>query len=98
VGFNLGRITFTDPSTSTLTNAASDFLQVYPNPVSDFVTVSLSYEGGLILIRDITGKILDEIIVSTTSHTIDMQSYQAGIYFIAVFSHGNVNTTRIIKR
>jgi endo-1,3(4)-beta-glucanase len=97
-GFNLGRITFTDPSTSTLTNAASDFLQVYPNPVSDFVTVSLSYEGGLILIRDITGKILDEIIVSTTSHTIDMQSYQAGIYFIAVFSHGNVNTTRIIKR
>lgn len=76
-------------------------LNVYPNPVKDFVNVQLTSIGNVTIeLVDITGKIISTTNASNTKESvaISTQNLQNGVYFLRVISQQN-NTTvaRFIK-
>jgi endoglucanase Acf2 len=97
-GFNLGKMTFTDPEATSISDPVASSLKVYPNPVADFVTLSLNQSSGLIYISDISGKVLEHITIKDSKLVIDMREYQAGVYFITYSANNNPVTSKIIKQ
>ena len=72
----------------------------YPNPASDFVTISLKDSTNslsTITVYDVMGKIIlqKKTIGTITSDTIDLSSVNPGIYFIEVQTENN---TKVVKK
>jgi hypothetical protein len=76
--------------------AMSDYyLKVYPNPVSNRVTIE--WEGGLyadVMIYDILGRKKDSFRASGGRKYLDVSNYEPGIYFIEIEGR---QVTRLIK-
>ena len=77
---------------------SSELKQSYfPNPVEDILNLQLSDNQNEILLTDIMGRIQLQEVVSA-SHSIDMSTFNSGIYFLRVKnSHGTQNL-KIIKK
>ncbi len=75
-------------------NTFENTFSVYPNPVSDIVTVKSDNEIALSL-YDITGK---ELIPETKESTISLSHLQQGIYFLRVTSGERSVTKKLIKQ
>ena len=76
---------------------------VYPNPVSDILTVGLSPElpDATILIRDMQGKLMETRSYSKSDSELqrfDMHRYSAGMYLVEVSTGGTRKFHKIIKR
>ena len=72
----------------------------YPNPASDFVTISLKDSTNslsTITVYDVMGKMIlqKKTIGTITSDTIDLSSVNPGIYFIEVQTENN---TKVVKK
>jgi len=72
----------------------------YPNPASDFVTVSLKDTANSITtisVYDVLGKMIlqKKATNSITTDTVDLSSVNAGIYFIEVQTENN---TKVVKK
>ncbi|MBC7426701.1 MAG: T9SS type A sorting domain-containing protein, partial [Bacteroidia bacterium] len=68
--------------------AAFNTISFYPNPAKDFVI--LSVQSGLnsnykISISDISGKVLNEILVNTPETKIDLSWESPGVYFVNLY-------------
>ncbi len=80
----------------------SDF-KIFPNPVKDLLFIQgkrnvskpISYE-----LFDITGKLISTGVKISTDFTIDMHSFETGIYILKMYNGADVNivTTKIIKQ
>jgi uncharacterized repeat protein (TIGR01451 family) len=72
----------------------------YPNPASDFVTITLKDSTNslsIITVYDVMGKMIlqKKTIDTITSDTIDLSSVNPGIYFIEVQTENN---TKVVKK
>ena len=72
----------------------------YPNPASDFVTITLKDSTNslsIITVYDVMGKMIlqKKTIGTITSDTIDLSSVNPGIYFIEVQTENN---TKVVKK
>jgi hypothetical protein len=79
-------------------------IEVYPNPTSNFVTVSSEMnwaDGTTITLYNMHGAILNSQPVefgnSNTNYKIDLSEYSSGLYFINVSSKGEHKTFKILK-
>lgn len=98
-GFNLGKMTFgTVPEQTTIDKTSAYTLSSYPNPVTDYLTLLLSSNSGTIFIKDISGKLIEQIEITDVSQIVDMQNYHSGVYFIIATDNNRSATTRIIKK
>ena len=100
-GLNLGKMIFESPdgsSPTSLTESRTNEIIVYPNPVTDDLTLELSDNKGIIYVRDIAGKVLQEVIVSDFILTIELTNYQSGVYFLVVKQGNHSKSEKIIKR
>ena len=74
---------------------------VYPNPASNFVNVSATFEKTMpvaIELTDISGRVAYSVnlgVVSSLNQTIDVKNLAAGIYTLAVRSGNSVNYQKI---
>lgn len=59
---------------------------VFPNPVSENVTVNTAIVADQVLLYDVSGKLLYTAKPVSPVHTIDMKGYRAGIYLLEVRS------------
>ena len=57
---------------------------VYPNPSSGQVSFDGVVENNLVEVMDITGRLIKSETFSVTNHTIDLSSYQRGIYIYRI--------------
>jgi hypothetical protein len=55
--------------------------EVYPNPVGDQLHISTTVAAE-ITITDVTGRTTATFSLSQGKHTVPLQSYQPGIYFV----------------
>jgi len=79
-------------------NLTSDQFHIYPNPVTDKLTIqSGEIRKQLIDITSINGKLIYSSWMEGTSHQLDLSSLQKGVYFITIRSKDSVNTKKIIK-
>lgn len=75
----------------------SDFV-FYPNPTSDFVTVTLKNGSNTItsiLVYDVLGKQIINVKASSISETLDLSSVNPGIYFVEVATENN---SKVVKK
>jgi hypothetical protein len=76
------------------TVGTNDMLQVYPNPVSDRLTIQTgSADATHVEVTDISGRIVGSYILSAGQNTIGVAGLSTGSYFIKV-SNNEMNTTR----
>jgi hypothetical protein len=71
-------------------------LSIYPNPVKDVVTISLSNDllNKNAVVTDVYGKTLQNIKLTSSPFTLSMEQYPAGSYFIKM---GEEKAIKIIK-
>lgn len=74
---------------------------VYPNPTSNFITISGKDNSQLIdsiVLSDVLGKTIQTKTVNTVSTNIDLSDLSNGIYFAKVKSGNTISTIKIIKQ
>ena len=73
---------------------------MYPNPVSDRLTVQLptGSEKAEVSIIDYTGRLVFSKTISSNDTSIDVQSISKGIYIIRVASNAKIGVQRFIKK
>ncbi len=76
-------------------------LQIYPNPVQDFVNLSIEEENdnlNTVNIHDVNGKLIySDQIISNQNKVIDTQHWARGVYFVTVNGKNNIQKTKILK-
>lgn len=72
-------------------------VSVYPNPVKDFVTISVgnAYLKSLAQITDMNGKVVKSFSINSNSFLVDITILQSGIYFLKT---EDGKTEKIIKQ
>ncbi|MBS1631895.1 MAG: T9SS type A sorting domain-containing protein [Bacteroidetes bacterium] len=78
-------------------NNRHDIIVVYPNPVSNKLTISSSVQIRNIEISDLTGKILFKSNNINLSEPIDTKALPPGNYFIKLFTGTEIIVKKIIK-
>ncbi len=78
-----------------LYNNENTSIIIYPNPTTDFVTISGVQIGSNAMLTALDGKILQQFKIGQTSAILNMRNYCNGIYFIK-FENGI--TQKIIKQ
>jgi len=70
---------------------------VYPNPVKNTLFMQLTGDQNRIFITDVLGhKLLDSNVPS--NYSLDMSSFETGIYFLRVENTYGVEHQKIIKK
>jgi hypothetical protein len=57
-------------------------LELFPNPAINELNVVLTKDKSRVSIYNSGGKLMDEVIVSGSTHKFDISNYAAGIYFV----------------
>lgn len=72
---------------------------VYPNPVKNILNYNLTNNNELvsIIITDVTGKQIQNMVGSLPKNSIDISSFESGVYFIKFISNDKAITKKFIK-
>jgi hypothetical protein len=81
-----------------LSKQASAAVTVYPNPVSDVLTISGLKQNGTVLLYSSEGKLLQQQTVTAQTITMDMSKYAKGIYLLQYKTGDEVVNQKIIKQ
>ncbi len=74
-------------------------IKVYPNPFTDYITISSSSDINSVSIMDITGKIVwSQTNLSGTTLSLSIQDINSGIYFMSVESQDSNFIQKITKK
>ena len=73
-------------------------IKLYPNPVTDMLTISNTEMMSGIMVADMLGRILSTRNINDTETQIDMSNYPTGTYLVEVTVDGAVKTFKVIKR
>lgn len=76
---------------------ASIDLQLYPNPVSDFLRIQARSEIGLLSVSDIQGRLLESVHVNHKNYELDMSRFIRGTYIIRIITADKTYARKIVK-
>lgn len=78
----------------------ADAIEIYPNPFTDFIEVSLPATGetATILLKDITGRVAASEKINATTIRMSTGNFSAGIYFVEVKLKDAVTVVKMVKR
>ncbi len=75
-------------------------ITVYPNPVSDYANIKFD-ESILghkqIIVRDLSGRIVEQLNTNTNTLSIPLNNYPSGIYFIHLVSEQSNSVVKLVK-
>ncbi|MFC2089703.1 glycosyl hydrolase [Bacteroidota bacterium] len=91
-------VTVTVESNVVIIETGVTVLRSYPNPVDEFLYISLVNNSGNIYVRDILGNLIEQFTVVDYNVLIDMKNFHAGIYFIIVQDDSDNTVLKIVKR
>ena len=78
-------------------NMAND-IQLFPNPISDILSIKSNIEIKEIEIRTITSQLVKRITLNSAEKTINTSEFEAGNYFMVLkFKNGGLATKKIVK-
>lgn len=100
-GFDLDAVgVINDKSQLQLTEAMTNFVQLWPNPVDDLLTVNRNdwLENARFKIVNLTGKVLISGVISSGQQTIDVSDIDQGLYFLKLESKGKFAVRKFMKQ
>ena len=86
-----------DGTLSNATFETASAFSVYPNPASSTVSINSEVDSFDVSVSDLTGKIIFEKSMSGVENTVDVSSFNSGIYFFTLTSDSRKETVKIIK-
>lgn len=73
-------------------------INCYPNPVSDYLTISAQSEMSEIALRNLLGQSMKLYKVSGTAKIIDMSNFKSGYYSVSIkLRNGVISTRKLVK-
>ena len=86
-----------DPTVSINEVANAFGLNVYPNPASDVINVTLNKEvAASITIIDVTGKVVKTSTINGTSTSINTTGLSNGVYYVNITDGTSVSTEKVV--
>lgn len=74
-------------------------INVYPNPASEFITITNVPDNSLLFISDITGKIVyNNQIRNERMTTINTSNFAEGIYMVRILKNGTATTKKLVVK
>jgi len=73
-------------------------LRVYPNPVTDFITIDGAVTIDNVAMYDITGKQIFTAAAATPIVKVYMDNYSAGTYIVKVTADGKTQSMSVVKK
>ncbi|TXB66995.1 T9SS type A sorting domain-containing protein [Vicingus serpentipes] len=76
-------------------------VEVYPNPATDFINLSLeNYNGFTLHLFDVTGKILNQSTLKSPKTSVNVSEYPKGMYLLTLTNQKDkkIKTYQIIKK
>lgn len=94
------RVARLNPGTLSIKDTEAFSVSLYPNPVTDKLTLSLNNlnADAEVIVTDITGKTVHTATCNGTVATIDMSGLQQGLYIIKVTAGQQSFTSKVIKQ
>ena len=90
---------FNDQTVSVSELASNINFLVYPNPTTSNITINLEEGVTLLQIIDVTGKvIITQSNIGKGVQSLDLSSFNSGIYFIKIIANNQVKIERIIRQ
>ncbi|WP_299115299.1 T9SS type A sorting domain-containing protein [uncultured Winogradskyella sp.] len=75
-----------------------DTIKVYPNPTTDYISITSRNLMDSIKVYDIQGRLTYQQNLNSTTALVNIMDYRSGIYFIEVQSPSGIITERLIKK
>ncbi|MDR1119292.1 MAG: carbohydrate-binding protein, partial [Dysgonamonadaceae bacterium] len=72
-------------------------IELFPNPVTDALNVKFPYDGRLFVYNS-HGKAIDSVHVSSGAATLNVNNYNAGIYFVRIITGSRVFISKFLKK
>ncbi|MFZ6053211.1 T9SS type A sorting domain-containing protein, partial [Halocola ammonii] len=72
-------------------------IEVYPNPVSDFIQIKGLRNGRKIDVFNTMGKQVSSIVAENKTEELDFTDLAPGVYFLRISDDKGVSTFRIVK-
>ena len=94
----LSNLRFTYSNIIKLGKQTSAVLTVFPNPVSDVLTISGLKQYGILLLYNTEGKLLQQQTVSAQTMTMDISIYAKGMYLLKYYEDEKTVIQKIIKQ
>ena len=89
---------FSSPSfTGILDNTTEVELTLYPNPTQDILHISTSQSIQQIEVYSLTGELISRT-TDTNIRSLDLSSFNSGIYFVTFTFEGTAVTKKVIKK
>jgi hypothetical protein len=86
-----------DPSASINEVANAFGLNVYPNPASDVINVTLNKEvSATITVLDVTGKVVKTSTINGTTTSINTTGLSNGVYYVNITDGTSVSTEKVV--
>jgi hypothetical protein len=87
-----------DLTTASIENSSEiNLFKVFPNPANEKVTISNIEAGSTVSLVDLSGKIISQTTANSSSLTIPISDFNAGVYFVRVMSeNGAVGVERLV--
>lgn len=85
------------PTNIAKNNALANAIRLYPNPVKDVLTIESVSLDVNVLIIDMYGKVVYNRVCTNSDSNINVQSLNAGIYFVKISTADFCKTVKIIK-
>jgi len=73
-------------------------IAVYPNPVTDWLTIKNISPKTKIVITNILGETVSRTVANSSTETLDISGLPAGVYWVAVETKDGTITRKLIKR
>jgi len=86
-----------NPPTNSIDDWSSQTVYVYPNPAKDVLVVEHSNELSACEIYSLNGQMLVHKKITASQEQVDINTLQAGIYFIRLYSDKGIQTQKFIK-
>lgn len=90
-----------EKATGVATVGSDAFMDVYPNPVTDIMTVRLSdidAVNGMLTVCDVTGRVLQATRITEKETRISTSSLPAGVYMVKYTDADHDNIFKIVKQ
>lgn len=95
-----GSFTYSEVVNATVKSKGAFYVEAYPNPASESVTVKASGVQGAnaeIMIMDVTGKLIRKVQMNGSLETINISNLASGVYLIKYTDDLHSETVRVTK-
>ncbi|HTF03849.1 MAG TPA: T9SS type A sorting domain-containing protein, partial [Bacteroidia bacterium] len=84
-----------DPAAGITNPVAPNHIGLYPNPAKESLVITTN-AAETIEITNALGQVVYTTTATGTTTTIDVREFEAGVYFVSVYSEGTKNTERLV--